>query len=98
MYPKDPVADAQKTYIIYHRKCPSHNYAAEYIGETNRSIRERGSAHINQTTSVIRNHHISPKHPRAELKDFIVTDREIKTLDCQAKEAHNICIKDPSLA
>ena len=40
---------------------------AEYICETNRSLSFR---HGNQTTSATRNHHISTKHPQAEIKDF----------------------------
>ena len=70
---------------------------AEYIGETNRSVKERVSDHRNQTTSAIRNHHISIKHPKAELKDFTIIDRESNTLHHQAKETLHICTKDPSL-
>ena len=55
------------------------------------------SDHRNQTTSAIRNHHISTKHPKAELKDFTIIDRESNTLHHRAKEALHICIKDPSL-
>ena len=32
--------DAQKTDTIYHWKCPAHNCTAEYIGKTNRSLKE----------------------------------------------------------
>ena len=70
-------------------------YVCEYIGETNRSLKERVSDHRNQTTSTIRNHHISTKHSKGELKDFTIIDRESNTLHHQAKEALNICIKDP---
>ena len=70
---------------------------AEYIGETNRSLKERVSDHRNQTTSAIRNHHISTKHPKAELKDFTIIDRESNTLHHWTKEALHIRIKDPSL-
>ena len=97
MHPKDPIPDANKTDIIYHWKCPANNCTAEYIGETNRSLKERVSDHRNQTTSAIRNHHISPKHPKAELKDFTIIDRESNTLQHQAKEALHIHIKDSSL-
>ena len=97
MYPKDPIPDAQKTDVIYHCKCPANNSTAEYIGETNRSLKERVSDHRNKTTSAIRNHHISTKHPKAEFKDFTIIDRESNTLHCQAKEALHICLKDPSL-
>ena len=46
MNPKDPIPDAQKTDIIDHWKCPANNCtAAEYIGETNRSLNERVSDH-----------------------------------------------------
>ena len=76
MHPKDPIPDAHKTDIIYHWKCPANNCTAEYIGETNRSLKERVSDHRNQTTSAIRNHHISTKHPKVELKDFTIIDRE----------------------
>ena len=79
MHPKDPIPDAHKTDIIYHWKCPANNCTAEYIGETNRSLKERVSVHRNQTTSAIRNHHISTKHPKAELKDFTIIDRERAT-------------------
>ena len=44
-----------------------------------------------------RHHHICAKHPKAELKDSIVIDRESSTLHHQAKEALHIHIKDPSL-
>ena len=97
MHPKDPIPDAQKTDIIYQWKCPVHHCTAEYIGKTNRSLKERVSDHRNQTTSAIRNHHISTKHPKAELKDFIIIDRDSNTLHHWAKEALHICIKDPSL-
>ena len=97
MHPKDPIPDAHKTDIIYHWKCPANNCTAEYIGETKRSLKERVSDHRNQTTSAIRNHHISTKHPKAELTDFTIIDRESNTLHHQAKEALHICIKDPSL-
>ena len=80
MHPKDPIPDAQKTDIIYHWKCQANNCTAEYIGETNRSLKERVSDHRNQTTSAIRNHHISAKHPKSELKDFTIIDRESNTL------------------
>ena len=75
MHPKDPIPDAQKTDIIYHWKCPANNRTAEYIGETNRSLKERVSDHRNQTTSAIRNHHIFTKHPKAKLKDFTIIER-----------------------
>ena len=97
MHPEDPIPDAQKTDIIYHWKCTANNCTAEYIGETNRSLKERVSDHRNQTTSAIRNHHISTKHPNAELKYFTIIDRESNTLHHQAKEALHIHIKDPSL-
>ena len=70
IHPKDSIPDAQKTDIIYHWKCPANKCTAEYIGETNRSLKERVSDHRNQTTSAIRNHHISTKHPKAELRDY----------------------------
>ena len=97
VHPKDPISDAQKTDIIYHWKYPAINYTAEYIGETNRSLKERVSDHRNQSTSAIRNHHFSTKHPKAELKDFTVIDRESNRLHHQTKEALHICIKDSSL-
>ena len=86
MNPKDPIPDAQKTDKIYHWKCPANNCTAEYTGEINRSLKERVSNHRNQTTSAIRNHHISTKHPKGELKDFTIIDRESNTLHLQAKE------------
>ena len=94
MHPKDPTPDAQKTDIIYHWKCPVNNCTAECIGETNRSLKERVSDHRNQTTSAIRNHHISTKYPKAELKDFTIIDRESNNLHHQAKKALHIYIKD----
>ena len=97
MHPKDPIPDAQKTNIIYHWKCPANNYTAEYIDETNRSLKERVWDHKNQTTSAIRDHHISTKHLKAELKNFTMLDRDSNTLHHQAKETLLIHIKDPSL-
>ena len=76
MHPKDPIPNAQKTNIIYHWKYPANNCTAEYIGQTSRSLKERVSDDGNQTTSTIRNHHISTKHPKAELKDFTIIDRD----------------------
>ena len=72
MHPKDPIPDVQKADIIYHWKCPPNNFTAEYIGETNRSLKERLSDQRNQTTRAIRNHHISTKEPKVELKDFTI--------------------------
>ena len=87
----------QKTDIIYQWKCPADNCTAEYIGETNRSLKERVSDHRNQTTSTIRNYHISIKHPKPELKGFTIIDRESNTLHHLVKEALHIHIKDPAL-
>ena len=75
MHTKDPIPAVQQTDIIYHWKCPANNCTAEYIGETNRFMKERVSDHRNQATSAIRNYHISTKHPKAELKDFTIIDR-----------------------
>ena len=97
MHPKDPIPDAWKTDIIYHWKCPANNCTAEYIGETNRSLNEIVSGHRNETTNAIRNHHISTKHQKTELKDFTIIDRHSNTLHHQAKEVLHICIKDPPL-
>ena len=79
MHPKDPIPDAQKTDIIYHWKCTANNCTAEYIGETNRSLKGKVSDQWNQTTSTIRNHHICTKHPKSELKDFTIIDTERAT-------------------
>ena len=91
MDPEDPIPDVQKTDIIYHWKCPANNCTAEYIGESNRSLKERVSDHRNQTTSNIRNHHISTKHPKAELKDFIIMDRDSynPTLSSKGSTVHS---------
>ena len=97
MHPKDPIPYAQNTDIIYHWKCPTNNCTAEDIGESNRSLKERVSDYRNQTTSAIKNYLISSKHPKAELIDFTIIDRESNILHHQAKEALHICIKDPSL-
>ena len=94
MHPKDPIPDAQKTDIIYHRKCPANNCTT---GETKRSLKERVSDHRNQTISAIRNNHISTKHLKAELKCFTIIDKDSNTLHCHAKEVLHIHIKDPSL-
>ena len=97
MHPKDPIPDTHKTDKIYYWKWPANNCTAEYIGETNRSLKERALDHRNWTTSTIRNYHISTKHPKAELKYFTIVDRGSNTLHCQALEALHIYIKDPSL-
>ena len=97
MHPKDPIPDAQKTDRIYHWKYPAKNCTVEYIDETNRSMKERVSDNRNQTISAIRNHHISTKHPKAELKHFTIIHRESNTLHHWKKEALHIHIKDPSL-
>ena len=97
MHPKDPIQDSQTTDIINHWKCPAHNYTAKYIGEINRSLKEKVSDHRNQTISAIRNNHISTKHPKAELKDFTIIDRNSNTLHHHAKEGLHIHIIDQSL-
>ena len=97
MYPKDPIPDVPKTYIIYHWKCQANICTAEYIDETNRSLKKRVSDHRNQTNSAIRNYHISTKHPKVELKDFTIIDRDSNILHHQAKEALHNHIKDPTL-
>ena len=97
MHPKDPIPDAEKTDIINHWKCLAHNCTAKYIGETNRSLKERVSDHRNQTTSAIRNHNIITKHPKAEHQDFTIIDRGRNTIHHRAKEALHIHIEDQSL-
>ena len=59
---------------------------AEYIDETNRSLKERVSDHGNQNTSANRNHHISTKHPKAELKYFTIIDRDSNTYTIEQKK------------
>ena len=68
MHQKNSIPDAQKTDIIYHWKCPAHNYTAEYIGETYRSLKEGVSDNKNQTTSAIKNHHISTNTQKQSIK------------------------------
>ena len=97
MHSKDPIPDAQITDITYHWKWPAHNFIVEYIGETNSPWKKEFQTIEIKPHSVIRNHHISTKHPKAELKDFTIIDRDSNTLHHQAKEALHICIKDPSL-
>ena len=65
MHPKGPIPDAQKTDTVYYWKC---NCTAEYIVETNRSLKERVSGHRNQTISTIRYHHISTNIQKQNLK------------------------------
>ena len=65
---KDPIQNFQKMDIIYHLKCLANNCIAKYIGETNRSLKERVSDHRNETTGAIRNHHLSTKYAKVELK------------------------------
>ena len=96
MHPKDPIQDTQTTDLIYHWNCPAPNCRPEYTGETNSSLKETVLDHRNQTTSAIRNHHISTKHPESELKDFTIIDKDSNTLCHLAKEALHIHIKDPS--
>ena len=93
----DPILGDQKTDTFYCWKCPSHSCTAEYIGETNRPFKEGVSDHRNQTTSAIRNQHISTNHPKAEPKHFTMIDRDSNTLHLWAKGALHISIKDPSL-
>ena len=80
MHPKDTIPDAQQTDIIYHWKYPALNCTAEYIAETNRFQKDRISDHRNQMTRAIRNHHISTNHPKAELKDFLIINRDSNSL------------------
>ena len=61
-----------------------------YIYTMWKDLCERVSDHWNQTISAIRNHHISTKHPKAELKDFTTIDRDSNTLHHWAKEALHI--------
>ena len=68
MHLKDQIPDAHKTDIIYHWKCPAHNCTAEYIGETNRSLKERLSDHRIQTTSAIRNPQICTNTQKQNLR------------------------------
>ena len=95
MHPKDPIPDAQKTDIIYHWKCPANNCTAEYTGETNRSLKQRVSDHRNQTTSAIRNHSISTKHPKTE--QFYNKTERATPYTVEQKKHFTIHIKDPSL-
>ena len=96
MHPIDPIQDAQITDIIYHWKFPANNCTAEYIGETNRSLKERVSDNRNQTTSAIRNHHIPTKHPEAEHKDFTKTETATP-YTIEQKKHFTFVSKDPSL-
>ena len=86
MHSKDPIPDAQKTDISYHLKCPANSCTAEYIGETNRSLKESFRPY-KSNHQCHQNHHISTKHPKAELKDFTKLDRDSNTLHHWAKRS-----------
>ena len=86
MHPKDQIPDAQETDMTYHWNCPANTCTTKYIGETNRSLKERVSDHRNQTTSAIRNHHISTKHPKAENKNFTIIAKESNTYTVKQKK------------
>ena len=62
----------KKTDIIFHWKCPVNNYIAEYICETNKSLKERVSNNRNQTISAIRKPPHLHKYPKVELQDFTI--------------------------
>ena len=66
MHPKDLIPGAEKNYKIYTLKCQANNCTAEYISDTYRSLKKRVSDHRNQTTSAIRNYHISTKTPKSK--------------------------------
>ena len=75
MHPKDPIPDAQKTDIIYNWKCPANNSTAEYICETNRSLKEKSFTPQKSEITT------SPQNTqKVELKDFTIIDRESNTL------------------
>ena len=96
-HPKDPMPNAQKTDITYHRKFLAHNCTAGYIGERNRSLKKRVSDCRNQTTIAIRSTTSLQKTQKAELKDLKIIDRDSNTQHHQGKEELHICIQDPSV-
>ena len=69
MHPKDPIPDAQKTDIIYHWKCPANNCTAEYIGETNRSLKKEFQT-IEIKAPVPSEITTSPQTPKSRTKRF----------------------------
>ena len=83
--------------IMCHWKCPAYNCKADYMGETNTSLKERVSDDRNQTTSATRIQHTSTNHPKEDLKDFTIIDRDSNTLHHQARETLHTHIKDLSL-
>ena len=97
MHPKDQLPDAQKINIIYHWKCSTYICTAKYIVETNRSLKERVSDHRNQTTSAIRNHHISTNYPEVELKDFKNNRQRQQHLTPSSKRSTSHLYQNPSL-
>ena len=86
-----------KDQVMYYWKYPAPKLHSWIHRWNQQALKERVSDSLNQSTSAIRNHHISTNHPKAELKDFTVICRDANTLHCWAKEALHICMKDPSL-
>ena len=83
MHPKDPIPDAQKTDIICHWKCPADNCTAEYVGETNRSLKEEFQI-IEMKPSVPTETTTSPQNTKKQnLKRFYNNrERESNNLHC----------------
>ena len=80
MHPKDPIPDAQKTDIIYHWKCPANNCTAEYIDETNRSLKKKEFQTIEIKPPVPSETTTSPQNTQKQNLKILQFYRESNTL------------------
>ena len=80
MHPKDLILAAQKTDIIFYWKCPTTTAQLNtQVKPTGPSKKEFQAIEIKPPVPSL-NHHISTNHPKAELKDFTIIDRDTNTL------------------
>ena len=90
---KDPKIN-QKC-IIYHYKCPQINCPSAYLGESGRSLGERGQG-TPQGPLPIHLHSTTIGHPM-DAEQFSIVHKEVNNQSRAIKEAMFICIQDPTL-
>ena len=80
---------------MYHYKCPQINCTSAYIGESGRSLGERGKEYF-KASSPVHLHSTTTGHPM-DLEQFNIVHKEVNNQSRTIKEAMFICVQDPNL-
>ena len=95
VHPKDRDTILKKSGVIYRYRCKRVDCEEEYIGESDRTFRERYREHMREPSPIM-DYQNTTGH-EVSLDNFSIVGREDKSIARNIKEAIFIRVNDPSL-